>query len=64
MTSGSIHRPDGASTDQIFYVPQKPYTTIGTLREQVHSPISCSETRAARPPVTAQTLAGKAAHTC
>ncbi len=41
MTSGSIHRPGGASADpRIFYVPQKPYTTIGTLREQVHSPIS------------------------
>ena len=36
LTSGSIHQPDGAEADcQIFYVPQKPYTTIGTLREQV-----------------------------
>ena len=39
MTSGSIHRPGGASADpRIFYVPQKPYTTIGTLREQVSLP--------------------------
>jgi ABC-type uncharacterized transport system fused permease/ATPase subunit len=39
LTSGVIHRPGSAGTaasKQIFYVPQKPYTTVGTLREQVH----------------------------
>ncbi|CAL5222677.1 g5077 [Coccomyxa viridis] len=48
MTSGSIHRPGGTSADpRIFYVPQKPYTTIGTLREQVIYPLTI-EAAAAR----------------
>jgi energy-coupling factor transporter ATP-binding protein EcfA2 len=38
LSSGKIQRPgycDALDTRDIFYVPQKPYTTIGTLREQV-----------------------------
>ena len=39
LTAGAIRRPGSAdvaaSRQHIFYVPQKPYTTIGTLREQV-----------------------------
>ena len=34
----SVRRPGSASaacSGGVFYVPQKPYTTIGTLREQV-----------------------------
>jgi ABC-type cobalamin/Fe3+-siderophores transport system ATPase subunit len=37
LTAGAIQRPgaaDRACSAHIFYVPQKPYTTIGTLREQ------------------------------
>lgn len=39
LTDGQIRKPGGNSgallSSDIFYVPQKPYTTIGTLREQV-----------------------------
>lgn len=41
LESGLIMRPgfsDALDTRDIFYVPQKPYTTIGTLREQVLYP--------------------------
>ena len=30
-----VHQQDGKEMSDIFYVPQKPYTTIGTLLEQV-----------------------------
>ncbi|CAL8461843.1 g1374 [Coccomyxa elongata] len=46
LTSGAIRRPgtaDVAGCKHIFYVPQKPYTTIGTLREQVIYPLSVAE---------------------
>ena len=47
LTSGRIHHPDGVGGDaRIFYVPQKPYTTIGTLREQVLASAStCSQSQ-------------------
>lgn len=39
LTNGQIRKPGTNSgallSSDIFYVPQKPYTTIGTLREQV-----------------------------
>ena len=39
LTDGQIRKPGGNTgallSCDIFYVPQKPYTTIGTLREQV-----------------------------
>ena len=44
LTSGAIRRPgtaDVAGCKHIFYVPQKPYTTIGTLREQVRPSDEC-----------------------
>ena len=41
LTDGQIRKPGGNTgallSCDIFYVPQKPYTTIGTLREQVPS---------------------------
>ncbi|EIE25187.1 hypothetical protein COCSUDRAFT_65142 [Coccomyxa subellipsoidea C-169] len=46
LTAGAIRRPgsaDVAASRHIFYVPQKPYTTIGTLREQVVYPLSVAE---------------------
>lgn len=42
LTNGQIRKPGTNSgallSSDIFYVPQKPYTTIGTLREQVSTP--------------------------
>ena len=39
LTDGEIRKPGNGMgallSSDIFYVPQKPYTTIGTLREQV-----------------------------
>lgn len=39
LTDGEIRKPGNSMgallSSDIFYVPQKPYTTIGTLREQV-----------------------------
>ena len=41
--SGSISRPD---SEHIFYVPQRPYLAIGSLREQVIYPHSVEQMRA------------------
>ena len=47
LTKGRIHKPgggegsDGLSQD-IFYVPQRPYVTIGTLQEQLIYPLTTS----------------------
>ncbi len=59
LPSGEVHRPGtstaGMDTKDIYYVPQRPYTTIGTLREQLIYPLTTAHARqrfgdAANPP--------------
>ena len=58
LASGAVRSPNSSSsssgtsngvlldTVDVFYVPQRPYTTIGTLREQVTYPLSAREAAA------------------
>ena len=49
LPSGEVHRPGtttaGMDTKDIYYVPQRPYTTIGTLREQLIYPLTTAHAR-------------------
>lgn len=49
LPSGEVHRPRttsaGMDTKDIYYVPQRPYTTIGTLREQLIYPLTTAHAR-------------------
>lgn len=42
LPDGQLYRP---SSDTIYYVPQKPYTTPGSLREQIIYPLSTARAR-------------------
>lgn len=45
LVSGHIVKP-GVGTDlnkEIFYVPQRPYTAVGTLRDQLIYPLTADE---------------------
>ncbi|KAL3156583.1 hypothetical protein ABBQ38_000874 [Trebouxia sp. C0009 RCD-2024] len=50
LTKGRIHKPGGSEGDglshDIFYVPQRPYVTMGTLEEQLIYPLTASEVSA------------------
>ena len=57
LTRGVIRKPGGAGGDregglshEIFYVPQRPYVSVGTLQEQLLYPLSPADTAAARIP--------------
>lgn len=49
MPGGRVQKPGparmGMDTSSIYYVPQKPYTTIGTLRDQVIYPLTTAHGR-------------------
>ena len=46
LSKGRIHKPGGSEGDglshDIFYVPQRPYVTLGTLEEQLIYPLVAS----------------------
>lgn len=47
LTKGRVHKPGGGEgsdglSHEIFYVPQRPYVTIGTLEEQLIYPLTAS----------------------
>ena len=46
LTKGRIHKPGGIEGDglshDIFYVPQRPYVTLGSLEEQLIYPLTAA----------------------
>lgn len=49
LPDGTVHIPavsgSALETSDIYYVPQRPYTTIGTLREQIVYPLTVAHAR-------------------
>lgn len=47
LAEGKIYRPGADSenglSQEIFYVPQRPYVTLGTLKEQILYPLAVTD---------------------
>jgi ABC-type uncharacterized transport system fused permease/ATPase subunit len=44
IQSGTVSRPDHIGRDGLFFVPQRPFTTKGSLRAQILYPLSAETT--------------------
>ena len=57
LTKGVVRKPggtEGGLAHEIFYVPQRPYVTLGTLQDQLIYPLTKEGTRLSSPAIPAE----------